>query len=290
MAIATTTIAIIGAVAAVASVGYGVYAGERASSTSARQYRQARADAQTQQQAQERNLAAYESEQKALYDKQVADQKATEDRLRSEQAASLEKVKAEVPGMQAQLGSDLLGQQEKAYAKMDPQIEARLNALGLLNSGALVEAKAKAQGDLESQRQAALADFGTNASQRLNIDQPLANSSADVNRQYEGLQRNLDLDRTNLSQTFANRNAAYHDDVARQQYLAGLSQANIAARQQAASSYVNAGAQVGSGLMGYAASRNTPSNTSRNTSLDALYSSRNAYSPTYYTRGRQAPR
>jgi hypothetical protein len=285
-------IGVIGAVLAAGGLAYSIYAGERARRAAAQSEADARNEIRLQQERDEQRLRQERIEAQELMFRQQAEQKATEDRLRAEQEASLQKVKGEVPGIQAQLGSDLLGQQEKAYAKMDPQIEARLNALGLLQSGALVEAKAKVQGDLESQRQAALADFGTNAAQRLQIDQPLANSSADVGRQYEGMQRNLDLDRSALSQRFASGATAAANDVARSQYLGGMSQATNAANQSAASSYLNASTQLGSGLIGYAASRQP----SRNTSLDALYSSRNAYQPSssyYYGSargGRTAPR
>lgn len=282
---------VIGVVLSAAALGYGIYAGERARRAAAQAEADARNEVRLQQEREEQRLRQERIEAQELMFRQQAEQKATEERLRAEQEAALGKVKAEVPVIQEKLGSDLLGQQERAYAKMDPQIEARLNALGLLQSGALVEAKAKAQGDLESQRQAALADFGTNAAQRLSIDQPLANTSADVGRQYEGMQRNLDLDRSALSQRFASNATAAQNEVARQQYLAGMSAATNSANQQAAQSYVNAGAQLGSGLISaYGSYKGRP----KNTSLDALYASRNAYLPSYSygsaSGGRGAPR
>ena len=274
-------LSVIGAVIAASGLAYGIYAGERARRENERAQAKARTDAIEQREADDRRLRQERIESQELMFRQQAEQKATEERLRSEQDASLARVKGEVPGIQAQLGADLLGQQEKAYAKMDPQIEARLNALGLLQSGALVEAKAKTQGDLESQRQATLADFGTNAAMRLGIDQPLVNSSADVGRQYEGLQRNLDLDRSALSQRFASNANAASNEVARSQYLAGMSSATNAANQAAANSYMNAGAQLGSGLLGYASSR-PPKQSTYNPSMDALYRSRDSYNTAWH--------
>ena len=250
--------------------GYAGFASERARNEAVQNAARARKDALDQRSAEQNRIRQEAIDAERLGEKQRAEQAATEERLRSEQQATLEKVRGEVPGIRAQLGADLLAQQEKAYAKMDPQIEARLNALGLLQSGALVEAKARAQGDLESQRQATLADFGTNAAQRLNIEQPLVNSSADVGRQYEGLQRNLDFDRSALSQRFASAANAEGNEVARSQYLSGMDVAKNSANQAAASSYMNAAAQLGSGLINYAASRRP-----KNPSLDALYSYRN---------------
>lgn len=278
---------VIAAVISAGALGYGIFAGERARREAANAEGRARGEMIRQREEEEKRLRQERIESQELMFRQQAEQKATEDRLRAEQAATLEKVKGEVPGIQEKLGSDLLGQQERAYAKMDPQIEARLNALGLLQSGALVEAKTRAQSDLEGQRQAALADFSTNAANRLRIDQPLALSSADVGRQYEGMQRNLDLDRTALSQRFASGATAASNEVARSQYLGGMSAARGAADSAAAASYMNAGATLGSGLMGYAASR-LPKTAPPNQSINALYAYRSPsagrldYSGSYY--------
>lgn len=256
------------------AAGYGIYAGERARSDAARQYAEAKRNAAAQQEQEQRQLAENEVKQQALYDRQVAEQKATEDRLRAESSASIERARGEVPGLQAKLGEDLLAQQEHAYERMAPQLESRLNALGLLQSGALPEAQARAQGDLEARRQAALADFGNDANRELAIDRPLAASSDDVGRQYENMRRNLDTAGTNLSQTFANQNAANMNQAAREQYLAGLGSANSAAAQSSAGSYLNFGGQVGSGLI--SAYGTQPKQ--RNPSLDALYKSRGGWS------------
>lgn len=263
-------IGVIGAVLAGAGLAYGIYAGERARHAAAQQEANARNEAQLQREAEDRRLREERIASQDLLFKQEAEQKATNERLRQEQDAALTKVRGAVPGIQAQLGEDLLSQQQHAYAKMDPQIEARLNALGLLQSGALVEAKARAQGDLESQRQSVLANFGTNAAQELDINRPLANSSEDIGRQSTALTNNLNLAKTNLSQQFADSANAAANDVARSQYLAGMSSATNAANAASAASYLNAGSQLGSGLLGYAASRQ-PSN-----SLKALYNARNS--------------
>lgn len=261
------------------AAGYGVYAGERARSEAARQYQDAKNNAAQQRTQDQQQLAQNNKAQQDLYDKQVADQKATDDSLRTQQDAALAKAKGEVPGMQAQLGDDLLAQEQHAYTKMQPQMEARLNALGLLQSGALPEAQAKYQSDLESQRQAALSQFGANAAQQLNITQPLANSSADVGRQYDALHQNLSTQQNNLSQTFANQNAYNQNQVAQQQYLAGLGAANNSAAQASANSYLNFGGQLGSGLLNYYGSTyKQPQQQFGSPSLDALNQARGGWS------------
>ncbi len=256
-------------VVAVAGTGYGIYAGERAKSAAAQQYNQARQDAQRQQQEQKAQMAQDKLDSQALYDKQVADQNSTNARLKTEQDAALQDIRGKIPGMTNQLGEDLLAQQEHAYTRMAPQLENRLNALGLLQSGALPEAQAKYQGDLESQRQSALAAFRQNADNTLNIQQPLANSSADVARQSTALGRNLDTQQQNLSQQFANQNNYQLNEAARQQYLGGLQSANNAAAQSSANSYMNFGSQLaGAGLNYYGNKQNNDA------TLKALMASR----------------
>lgn len=248
-----------------ASAGYGIYAGERARSDAARQYRTARDEAREQRNREAAQLEADKAEMRALEERQRAEQTATEERLRREQGEALTRVRGEVPGMQAKLGEDLLAQQQKAYSRMTPQMEARLNALGLLQSGALPEAQAKYQGDLEAQRQVALADFGMSASRELNIDRPLAYSSEDVGRQYEGMRRNLETAGTNLSQQFANQNIFNQNEAAREQYLAGLATSRNAAAQDSANAYMNFAGQIGgrvigaSGARGYGSKGSDPS-------------------------------
>lgn len=257
-------------VVAAAGTGYGIYAGERAKTAAANQYNQARQDAQRSQDEQKAQMAQDKLDAQALYDKQVADQNATNTSLKAQQDASLADIRGKIPGMTDQLGADLLAQQEHAYTRMAPQLENRLNALGLLQSGALPEAQAKYQGDLESQRQAALAAFRQNADSTLNIQQPLANTSSDVARQSEALGRNLNTQQQNLSQQFANQNNYQLNQTAQQQYLAGLQSANNAAAQSSANAYMNFGAQVGGAGLNYYANKNRT-----NPSMDALYNSRN---------------
>lgn len=233
----------VAAVAAVGALGYGIYAGEQAKKQAQNQYNDAQARAERARAEDQARLTEGERRQEELAAKQAAEQKATQERVR-----------AELPGMTDQLGADLLKQQEYAYQRMTPQMEARLNALGLLQSGALPEAQAKAQGDLEAQRQAALADFKTNATREIEIARP-----------YEDMKSRLDTERTNLAQTFANQNAYSQNQTGREQYLAGLNAANTSAAQSSANSYTQLGGQLGSGLLSSYYNKQKP-----NTSLSAL--------------------
>lgn len=266
---------VIGAVLAAGGLAYSIYAGQRATRAQEQAMADAKNDVRLQQEREDARIRQERIESQNLALKQEQEQAATNERIRKENADALEAAKTSLPGLQDKLGADLLEQQNRAYAKMSPQIEARLAALGLLNSGALVDAQARAQGDLEAQRQARLSDFSTNATQRLNIDIPLAQKQADVDRLYQDMRERFNTDSNNLSQNFASGANAAQNDVARSQYVGGMQSAYNSAQQAQASSYLNASTQLGSGLMGYAASR---MQKQPNTSLDALYKMRGGWS------------
>ncbi len=126
---------------------------------------------------------------------------------------TLAELKAKVPGLTAQLGENLLNEQQHAYERINPIIEQRLNALGLLQSGALPEAQAKYQGDLESQRQSRLADFSFDAANRFDLGMPYDISEQDIGLQQQALMSDIDLQRAGLQRQFSSQ------DVANQEYL-----------------------------------------------------------------------
>lgn len=256
----------VAAVAAVGALGYGIYSGERARAQAQQQYDDAQRNAQAQMTEEQRQMAENDRRMEEQRQRQIA-----------EQAATRERVLGELPGMKERLGADLLTQQEAAYARMTPQMEARLNALGLLQSGALPEAQAKAQKDLEMQRQAALSDFSMGAEKQLNIIQP-----------YEDMRSNLDTQQKNLAQTFANQNAYNQNQTATQQYLSGLQAANNSAAQKSASSYMQLGGALGSGLISNYYNKTQSTTTKIDPAVAALQSYRSPaassldYSGTYY--------
>lgn len=286
MAMLTATALGLGAIAvSAASAGYGVYASERARVAQQRAVDQARQDQQKYQNDQKAQLAQDKADMAANLANQQATQQATNTELAAKQEAARQQALASVPGLQEKLGADLLSQQEYAYKRMAPQMEARLNALGLLQSGALPEAQAKYQGDLESQRQATLANFGTNAQQQLSIQAPQALTEADVNRQSAAMNANLALGTQNLSQQFANQNIANQNNLAYEQYVGQLEGARNAASQQAAGAYMNFGGQLAGGALSYYGNKSqTPGvQYGQNPSTDALnaYRSKNYWGTDY---------
>lgn len=164
-------------------------------------------------------------QEKAASDAALAEQ----NKIREEARA---KALAAIPGLQTQLGNDLLAQQQQAFSRLQPQVEARLNALGLLQSGALPEAQARIQGDLESQRQARIADFAVAARGNLELQQPIINAGQSAQGVSDDLLRNIDLGRTAIQRQFALSDIFRQEEEARRQAAIALEEARRARRER----------------------------------------------------------
>lgn len=233
-----------------ASAGYGIYASERARAASQR----AASDAAAQQQkyAQEQAQQLQQQQQAALdlAAQQSQQQSQTLADIKAQQAAAIQQEQAAIPGIQDQLNQSLIAQNRQAVTDYQPLLEQRLNALGLLQSGALPAQQAKYTAGLDSQRQAALANYAIQAQQQIQ-GQQAANVGTDVNLQQQNLIQNLQTGQQNLAQQYANQNIANQNNLAYQQYVNSLQAAQNQAAQQAAGAYLNFGGQIGSGLIGY---------------------------------------
>lgn len=244
---------------AAASAGYGVYAAERAQAAQRKAASDAASQAQKFQQDQANQLKQQKADADALYQQQTAQQAATLADQKAQQAAAIEAEKAAIPGIQDQLNQSLMAQNQQAFQNQEPLLEQRLNALGLLQSGALPAQQAKYQSDLDSQRQAALANYAINAQNQI-AGQGVANVNTDVNLQQQNMMGSLQTQQQNLAQQYASQNIANQNNVAYQQYVDSLQAAQNQAAQQAAGSYLNFGGQLGSGLLNYYGNQNkTPS-------------------------------
>lgn len=178
---------------------------------------------------------------------------ATNAEIASEQSqrdAVRQQILASIPGMQSQLGDQLLAQQKQAYTTMAPQIENRLNSLGLLQSGALPEANAKYQAQLESDRQSQLAQFGLNAQQRLNIDLPLQGLSSDLGQQQSNVQNGFQMDMANIYRNFQNQDLDTQMQLQKQLSAQALQQARDAQNAQSSSSLTGSLIGMGGSLAG----------------------------------------
>lgn len=174
-------------------------------------------------------------EEKAASDAALAAQNKIREDARTQALAAL-------PGIQQKLGADLLDQQKQSFSRLQPQIDARLNALGILQSGALPEAYAKYQSDLESQRQAKLADFSTSAANSLQIQQPIVNAGQNAQGVSDDLLRNIDLGRAGLSRQFALSDVFRQEEMARQQMAQALAEARRA-RQERSPQFAGSGSR-----------------------------------------------
>lgn len=244
------TAGVVAAGAAVASLGYGIYSSQEAAATQAKQYAQARQDAQAQQQQQQAMLQQQQQQQAALASQQTAQQQETYAQQQQAQKDALAAAQAQIPVIQGQLSQSLSDSQKQAMTSQEPLIEGRLNALGLLQSGALPAQQAKYQADLASQAQQELANYGTSANQAIQ-NQALAYTGTNTADLQSNLQQTLQNQQAALNQQFAGQDTAYQNQVAQSQYLANLQAAQTAAAQAQANQFINLGGQLGGGALSY---------------------------------------
>lgn len=165
---------------------------------------------------------------------------------------------SQLPGIEDQVGKSLLNQQNLAYQQIQPLIEQRLNAMGILQSGALPEAQARAFKELETARQGRLADFDINNRQMLNFQMPLNAMQGDMGLAQQGMQNNFDLSRAGIQRQFQEQDVAQQMAMQQQMQNQALEEARAARRQQSQdmlnNSLIQGGFQLaGSGLKAGAA-------------------------------------
>lgn len=119
-----------------------------------------------------------------------------------EREAMRKEMLAKIPGLRDRLGEDLLKQQNYAYSQISPQIEARLNAMGILQSGALPEAQTRAFKDLEMSRQGRLDDFSREATNNLELNLPYASLQTSQGDKQGALNAGMELSRAGISRMF----------------------------------------------------------------------------------------
>lgn len=110
-------------------------------------------------------------QQQAQYQQQQYNQliQQQQDAARAAQAQLL----AQIPTYADQLNQSLIGAENTAMGQLRPQIEDRMQQLGLLQSGALPQAYAQSQTALDLARQNQLANFQQNAINQVGLGIPL---------------------------------------------------------------------------------------------------------------------
>ena len=174
---------------------------------------------------------------------------------RDQRTKTLAELQAKVPQLRQQMGDELLKEQQHSFERMNPIIEQRLNALGLLQSGALPEAQAKYQADLESQRQARLGEFEIGANQNLQLNMPWDISEQDLGLAADTMANDMDLQRAMLQRSFSNSDALSAEIMQRELAAQAAAQANkqrIAGQQGAIISglFQLGGAGISAGMGG----------------------------------------
>lgn len=125
----------------------------------------------------------------------------------AQRAQILAQLQAQVPVLGNQMSNQLADQTKYAYNQIDPIIQQRLNALGLLQSGALPEAQTKAFQNLQMSAQGRVQDFMNQANQQLQLQVPLMNTESDIGSQQQALQQLLGMQQAGMSRGFSQEDA-----------------------------------------------------------------------------------
>lgn len=262
---------IAGIILASGSLGYGVYAGERAAKSQANAIANANKqaqDAKNQQAQQYQDQLKQEQETRAS---NLAQEAQTKQETQAAQQQALDAERAAIGTNSQTLSDSLVNQNLAAMKKQQPLLEGRLNALGLLQSGALPEGQAKYQADLQAQADSTLANYQIGAQGQLTQNTNAA-SANQVNLAEQNALLNIQNQQQNMAQNFATNNINNQNNTAYEQYLTSLKMGQSQSQQSAANSYTGLAGGIGSGLLNYYGGQNS-SNPAivGNPSLDAFY-------------------
>lgn len=271
------------AIASIASLGYGIYAGNKAQEEQKREYDKARTDAQQAEANQKQMLADQQQKSDSLAAQQAQQQKDAQSAQQKLQQDAISTAQGQIPQNQKALSDSLIASEQQAQSVMNPALEARLNALGLLNSGALPAQQAIQQANLDSQRQQALTQYGVNANTDIQ-NQALGYAGTDAGYLQNNLNTTLNNEQSNLQNQFNNQMTAYQNQVAQGQYLGSLQSDISAGDQSQANQFINLGGQIGTAGLNYYGKQNPSTAPASPSSPATSYFTPNSNS-TGYTSG-----
>lgn len=252
------------------SLGYGIYSGQQAQKAQARAISSAQDQANQQRADQQAQYADQQKQMAATTASNLAQEQKTKQDTMAAQAQALADEKAAIGTGSQTLSNTLANQNTAAFTKEQPLIEQRLNALGLLSSGALPAQQAKYQADLQSQADAALGNYQVGAQGQL-AQNAYASSTDQVAADRANALLNIQNQQQNMAQNFATQGANNQNNTAYQQYINNLQLSQAQSQQQQANAYVGLGGQIGSGVMSYYGNQNN------NAALKALQANNQMY-------------
>lgn len=247
-------IPIIAIAVSTASLGYGVYAGERAAAAQRNAVSNAENQQRQQQQLQDQQFQQQQQQQAQQLQDQKIQQAQTVADTKAAQEQALAAEQAAIGTNTNTLSNSLSQQSQQALSMQDPLIQSRLNSMGILNSGAYAAQLAKYQADLQSQAQTQLANYQIGAQGQL-TQNTNATTADQVHLAEQNALNNIQSGQQNMAQNFATQNVNNQNNVAYQQYIANLRSAQAQSQQASANSYSNLGGQLGGSLLNYYGSR-----------------------------------
>jgi len=258
------------AVTAVASLGYGIYAGQQAQTASRNAVAQANQNAQNAQAQEQQQYQQQQAQEAAQTAQNLATEQQTAQQTQAAQATALAQEQASIGTNSTTLQNAMTGQEQAALAQQAPIIQSQLQGSGLANGGASAEALAQYQAGLAANAQTDISNYQVSADQQLNLD-----TNADTAQQVQAAEANamtnIGVGEQNMATNFATVGADNANNQAYQSYITSLQLGQAQAQQSAANSYTGLAGQVGSGLLNYYGNQNNPNNAA----LQALLAQNN---------------
>lgn len=265
---------------AAASAGYGVYAGERAQQAQANAVRNAQSQADQQRKDQQSQYAQQQAQMAAQTQANLAQEAQTKADTQAAQQQALTAEQAAIGTNSTTLSNSLANQNTAAMTKQEPLLENRLNALGLLSSGALPEGQAKYQADLQAQADATLANYQIGAQGQLTQNTNAA--TADQVRQSEAnALLNIQNGEQNMATNFSTVGANNANNTAYDSYINSLRMGQAQGQQSAANSYVGLGGTIAGGALQYYGNQNNNAALQALQAQQQMYGNVNQFSNTY---------
>lgn len=259
----------IGAAAAIGSLGYGVYAGQQAQKSQAAASSQAQQEFQQQQAQQQQQYQQQLQQEAATNASNLSQQQQTQQQTAAAQQTALADEKAAIPINTSNLQNTLTAANAQAQAAEAPAITDQMQAMGLVDSGALAAQNAKYGNSLNSQMLNAIAQYQTGANSQLQTD-TTADTAKQVQADEANALLNMQNSEQNMAQNFATTNVNNTNNTAYEQYITNLQSAQAQSQQQNANSFTNFGGQIGGGLLNYYGNQNNS-----NPALSALLQNQN---------------
>ena len=256
--------AVVGAVTAIGSLGYGIFAGQQAQAAQKNAINSANQNAQNAQAQEQQQYQQQQAAEAAQTAQNLATEQQTAQQTQAAQATALAQEQAAIGTNSTTLQNSLTNQEAAAMKAQAPTIDAQMQGSGLVGGGAQAQAYAAYPAGLAANAQADISNYQVGANQQLNQDTNAA-TAQQVQAAEQNAMTNIGVGEQNQATNFATIGADNQNNAAYQSYINNLQMGQAASQQAAANSYTGLAGSIGGGMLNYYSYQNS------NPALNALY-------------------